>query len=313
MKHSIIALVLATLILTGCGGSSKDDVDTQYLDSHTNLEENNGTNIINKNKKDTVENNNINDNRDPLTVIQDMIKDAKSGKLQDVRYLSIGDSTRAYTRYMGEENHSEKIFELVKEGLKPYNVDARLVSQGGLTFKAFLGEHYENDTRDDWINIQEAIDQIEGDGEHTIVNISMISNDFTALNNKYSKQFKLEQYQGDHGKYYDEKIAPIIKKELKQVMLRVIDRLKSAKPKIHLILTSPNPERDWKRGSNVYLSVYKDVAKELNIPYLDIVGEVMPPRSDKEAFKSWYNDAIHFSKDVGIPKTAEFILSKILP
>lgn len=230
--------------------------------------------------------------------IQKMISQSKTGALSDVTYIMIGDSTRVYTNYNGVINHCEKIFNTVDSALEDYNVTSHLVAQGGLAMKTFLGGHYDENDTVTWKNIQEAIDFIPNDGTTTIVDISLGANDFSRLN---------EYYQAISG-WEPERIHDI----LKTTMNEMIDTLLDAKPNIHIMLTSPNPMKEWEGGAKVYQDVYKEVASERNFPFANFVDDIMPTHYTDD-FNAWYNDNIHFNETVGLPAVSSFILEKILP
>ena len=232
----------------------------------------------------------------PLETIQDMIKRSGNGSLQNVTYICIGDSTRVYTTTPeGKHNLSRHIFEDINASLSNYNVTSYLVAEGGLMFKTFNGDpHYTLEERNrPWINVQEAIDHIPGDGSTTFVDVSMGSNDYSAL---------------FHLGYTPTQIY----QEMKKQMLRMIDTIKKAKPKTKFLLTATNPYKDWDIASKSYLNLYKEVSKTLNIPFLNFVEDIMPPR-DSTKFKAWYLDGIHFNDTIGLPAVSQYILDKILP
>lgn len=232
-----------------------------------------------------------------FAAIQDLIFDAELGLQSDVTYIMIGDSTRVYTYYNNIVNHSEAIFEEVNATLSNYNVASHLVAQGGLAFKTFLGEQYDASDTINFVNISEAIDKIPRDGSTTIVDMSLGANDFSRLN---------EYYQSISG-WEPERIHD----DLKDIMNKTIDTLLTAKPNLHIMLTSPNP-MDWESGSAVYQGVYVEVAAERQLPFANFVDEIMPAHST-EAFYTWYNDNIHFNQTIGLPAVSSFILKKILP
>ncbi len=239
----------------------------------------------------------------PMGVLQDMIKRSSNHTLQDVTYICIGDSTRVYTTTPENfHNVSRHIFEDINASLINYHVTSYLVAQGGLMYKTFNGDlHYlAHEQNRPWIHVQEAIDHIPGDGSTTIVDMSMGSNDFSAIFHTYPSDTDAYAHLQD------------IHDEIKSQMMRTINTIKASKPKTKFMLTSTNPFKNWKTASDTYMAVYKEVASELNLPFANFVDDIMPPRGSTE-FDAWYLDGIHFNDAVGLPAVSHFILEKILP
>ena len=297
MKKYLASLLLLSLFL-GCGESPSGNSD--YI-KNPNATDDNASNIS---------------IQDPtFKTIKSLVKKSQTGELDDVNYLCIGDSTRAYTvltydkehPYQNKYNHSEKIFRDINNTLQNYGVHAYLLSQGGLEFKTFLGEksYFENDTRDDWINIQEAIDIIPAKGEHTIVDISLGVNDISGLFHQYRTLYP-QKYKADSSSAY-----PFIKSHLKALLLRTIHTLKESKPNIKIMLTSPNPYKTWESANKVDLEVYAEVANELKLPYANFA--ITMPKFDTYAFNNWFNDGIHFNEDIGMKHVSDFVIKQLLP
>jgi lysophospholipase L1-like esterase len=246
----------------------------------------------------------LENNDSTFSTIQKMIELSKEGTLANVTYICVGDSTRALTTTPdGLINHSDNIFKDIDAQLHNYNVTGYLDSQGGLTFKAYLGRGtYLEDGRT-WINIQKTIDKIPADGYTTIVDISLGVNDLSGLDQLYTKDEYPSYYENDYYFFRD---------TIKSLLLETIHRIQEKKPKVKIMLTSPNPMRYWKNGSGIYQRVYKEVAQEEKIPLANFVDEIMPAAGTTE-FENWYLDNIHFNRSVGLPKVSNFILGKILP
>lgn len=289
IKYLLVSFTfISTLVLSGCGQSSSNL--TTIVDTN-NTPASDKDSYLHQNQQDPT-----------FATIQGMISAAGHGDMADVTYISIGDSTRAHTQTPdGSDNRSDYIFRDINASLADYNVKGVLVSQGGLTFQTFLGrEHYDPTESRTWINIQEAIDQIPGDGNSTIVNISMASNDVTGI-----LQHELSADQQTDYQIY----GPIIRDRIKAMLLETIAKLRETKPNIKVMLTSANPYKDWENGSATYHDAFAEVATELQLPYADFVTEIMPD----PATSQWYLDGIHFNQEVGIPAVVEFIKGKILP
>ena len=266
-------------------------------------EENESTSTVTVSVKKTTPILDLNDST--FSTINKMIKLSKEGTLKDVTYICVGDSTRASTITPDHlENHSDMIFTQVKQQLQNYQVNTFLDSQGGLTFKAYLGRGtYLEDGRN-WINIQETIDKIPNDGYSTIVDISLAVNDLSGLDQLYPDT--------QYPQYYEESDYQFFRDKIKSLLLETLHRIRHAKPQVKFMLTTPNPMRDWKNGATIYQRVYKEVAQEEHIPLANFVDEIMPPHGTSE-FKSWYLDNIHFNTTVGLPRVSDFLLSKMLP
>ena len=251
----------------------------------------------------TVENSILDINDSTFGTIQEMIRRSKNGQLADVTYICVGDSTRAYTvlpentdyTKLDRYNHSEKIFEDINNSLQNYAVDAYLMSEGGLEFKTFLGgDPYDSNDSREWIKIQDVIALIPGDGNTTIIDISLGVNDLSGLHSLYG-------FQEDR-----------LRNDIKDMMRTTIYQFRQAKPKVKIMLTSPNPYRDWQSGGRVYQDAYKEIAQEEHLPFANFVDEKMPAFGT-DAFLSLYHDNIHFSINGGIKKLSTFLKEKILP
>ena len=242
-------------------------------------------------------------NDSTFSTIQKMIQLSKEGTLKNVTYICVGDSTRALTTTPdGLINHSDNIFNQINQQLQNYAVTSHLDSQGGLTFKAYLGRGtYHADGRT-WIGIQETIDKIPGDGYTTIVDISLGVNDLSGLDQLYPKSDYPSYYENDYYFFRD---------AIKALLLESIERIRQAKPQVKFMLTSPNPMKYWANGSTIYQRVYIEVAEQEHIPLANFA--VTMPEAGTTAFKNWYLDNIHFNTSVGLPYVSNFILGKILP
>lgn len=209
-------------------------------------------------------------------------------------YICVGDSTRTDTTTPEDlHNQSRDIFETMQTSLQTYGVNSILFAQGGLMFKTFNGDdHYSTSDSRTWINIQDMIAQIPDDGNSSIVNVSLASNDYSAL-------FHLDLTPAD------------IHLEIKTQLLRMISTILDSKPQTKMMLTSPNPFRDWKIASDTYQAVYQEVSDELGIPFANFIAQ-MPQRGSTD-FKAWYLDGIHFNTTIGLPAVSSFVLTNILP
>jgi hypothetical protein len=299
LKKIVIALSLFSMLIIGCGS---DDSTLKERQEVISPEQNNTFDDANDTKvKDKIPKTNPYKADGTFKPIQNLIKASNEGVFNDVTFIMIGDSTRVYTLHDQIENFSNRIFEEVNSTLTQYGVNSFLVSQGGLAFRTFLGEHYDKvDGKRKWINIEEAIEKIPRTGKHTIIDLSLGVNDVTRVHPKYDKN--------------DPEWITKTKDEIKIYAKRVIDKLFDEKPDIKLYLVSPNPHRDWEKGSEVCQRLYQELSIEYTLPYINFVPD-MPDRkaNNGKDFEAWYNDNIHFSQDVGIPYVARKILENILP
>ncbi len=236
--------------------------------------------------------------------IQDLIKKSRDGVFNDVTYLCVGDSTRAFSDGV-DGDYSQKMFERLKESLDEYNVSSILLARGSQELLHFLELKFEagvvrTPTYKDVINAT------PGTGEHTIIDFSLGINDLWDLNIQTRE---------------DMVDAEAV---IKDRVIQAIELILLDKPDVNIVLTSPNPLLDWEGGSNIYLNVYKEVSSELNLPLINYVDNIMPPRNPdindtaSEEFQAWYRhedtgiDPIHFS-EFGLYKVADYILEQILP
>jgi lysophospholipase L1-like esterase len=114
----------------------------------------------------------------PFSKIKKLIKDASDGKLSDVTYICVGDSTRAESIHEGQY-----LFYEIRDKLATYGVDSRLLAKAGHTAKRF-------DLAQDNPTYKNVIDNIPADGSHAIVSISLGINDYWDKNYNFKSNIK---------------------------------------------------------------------------------------------------------------------------
>ncbi len=309
MKRIVFSLFLMFLFI-GCGGSSSNSNEPSVVDTNSSV-------IVSSDTNDSERKLVIDDNssvkEEPKVVveltgfakIQDLIKKSRSGELNDVTYICVGDSTRAKSK----EDQAHLMFERVKATLDTYNVNSILKARGSQELLHFLELKLENG-KVRTPTYKDVINATPGSGATTIVDFCL------GINDLWDMYIKTKSDMAD--------AVGIIKDRV----LQSIELIKTAKPDINFVLTSPSPLLDWTEGSEVYAQVYKEVSAELDLPYINYVDDIMPPRVQDEnstsiSFEEWYRlepttkepdhrDQIHFS-EYGLYKVADYILEHILP
>jgi lysophospholipase L1-like esterase len=189
----------------------------------------------------------------------DLVRQADEG-LSGVRYICVGDSTRA---------NSELFYE-VQEGLSHSGVQSVLMARYGQSLSDFNHGNAYPTTRD-------VIYNIPGNGEHTIVDISLGIND----------------------RYHD---GSTIKRDL----IQAIEKIREYRPETNFVLTTPNRLYYDDASTQKLRNVYHDVANEMYLGLNTVVDSLMPSVSATPY--SWYQeDGIHLSSE-GQHQVAQFIL-----
>ncbi len=305
MKKMVFILFFVVLFI-GCGGSGitpKDNSGSSNTPSSSVNEE--VSTIVDEHKDNNTTKEEPSVELIGLAKIQDLIKKSRDGILNDVTYICVGDSTRAKS----QEDQAHLMFERVKASLDNYKVNSILLARGSQELAHFLEIKLENGSVRK-PTYKDVIAAIPGTGSHTIIDFALGINDLWDLHVRSQT---------------DMVDAEAI---IKERVLRSIELIKEEKPDVNFFLTSPSPLLDWEEGSEVYAKVYKDVTSELDLPFVNYVDNIMPPRvQDKNstsiAFEEWYRleptdsdpnhrDPIHFS-EYGLHKVADYILEHILP
>jgi len=225
--------------------------------------------------------------------IKSLLKDAKAGKIQNVTYICLGDSTRA----ISDVQHSEKYFNAIKNALNSYNVNSILEARGSHMLMQFL-DGSEHPT------LADVLDDIPADGSTTLLDISLGVNDLFHENDLHE----------DEGPFAFTNHKAEYKQIIKGRLVEAINKIRESKPKTSIFLVTPNPTRDWEGGTKFMLEIYKEVANEMALPLADFVDDVMEggETTEEGEFDDWYRDGIHFS-DKGLKELSDYVLSKILP
>jgi lysophospholipase L1-like esterase/outer membrane lipoprotein-sorting protein len=247
---------------------------------------------------------------------KELLYHSKKGEFKDVHYISIGDSTRA----MDEGYGGGRVFKEINATLAKYHVKSTLQASPGHTLRVFnldnldsnetvLGKYaLDKDMLYDKQNWNDLVKAISGDGNHTIVNISLGINDLRYFDGNVSKNIT-SQYLG--GKAGDGTAG----------YKKVIEKIKKVKPNTKFLLTMPNrvigfKDESGNDKSDILKEAYISVAKSLNIPLIKTMDEVKLDKDkdyrveDASDYGSGFR--IHPGKS-GQKKIADLILSKILP
>ncbi len=217
----------------------------------------------------------------PFSAIQDLISS------RTATYICVGDSTRAGPLSPFDNPpspyHGEHLFDVLKSALDGYNVSSHLYAKYGQEAKQFNLE-----TRSPtW---QDVSDIIPGDGNTTIVDISLGINDlFSEANN------------------YDGTVD-----DIKTDITSAIGKIKAQKPNTHFLLTMPNPKDpaafEATQKSNILKTAYLELSSELGLPLIDTMGDI---NFIHDMFRT---DEIHYHMTTSAQEqVANLIKSKILP
>lgn len=216
-----------------------------------------------------------------LSPIQSLIYAASKGTLSNVTYICIGDSTRAQDYYY-DGGH---IFEEVASTLQYYNVNSILQAKPGYT----AIQYYKATASPNW---KETMAKIPGNGETTIVDISLGIND---------------------ARYYSSPASTI-----KYYISQSIDNILAYKPKTTFMLTMPNKLVGLGTIDYQIKLAYEQLANEKNILLINTMDEIFGSSVDYSLYRiqdAWdygNNIRIHLSTK-GQALVADLILSNILP
>ena len=195
---------------------------------------------------------------------------------KQVEYFMIGDSIR--------NANGKHIYNIVSNKLESLSLKCTLRGHSGLSLKHWSGKQIVtpgDETASDLISF------ITGDGSNTIVDISLGLND-----PDISKEYMLECLQTG------------------------INTIKSSKPNVTFILTSPHKHGDinaqMQHRENIkwcYETIIKNNSG--NIAYIDVFNNVFPIYTSEIGYQ-YMSDLLH-PNEVGQRKIAEFIISKLIP
>ncbi len=303
MKKRLFYLIFISLFIIGCGGSTPSSISKEVVQSDDSmLVQGEGVSIDSDSNRKLEEN--ISSELTGFAKIQDLIKKSRDGVLSNVTYLCVGDSTRAFSDGPSGD-YAQKMFERVKASLDTYSVNSILLARGSQELAHFLEIKME-DGHVRKPTYKDVILATPDTGATTIIDFCLGINDLWDLN---------IQTKDDMANAVD---------IIKDRVIQSIELIQLEKPDVNFVLTSPSPLLDWEEGSEIYSTVYKEVSKELNLPFINYVDNIMPSRNyDKdgtasEEFQAWYRhedtgiDPIHFS-EYGLYKVADYILGQILP
>jgi len=198
-----------------------------------------------------------------LEKIKELLKENR-----DTTYIVVGDSTRS-------TEDSPYYFPALNSNLSKYGIESYLIAKSGRELSEFVSES-------GYPTYKDVIEKIPNSGKNTIVDIDLSINDLW----DYS----------DH-----EKDREIIQSRLKRDLKKAISLIKAQKPDTLFLLSCPNPMRAWDEGTSIYIEVYKDISKELDIPFIDFYDEVFKnlTQSQKDTLyriREGRRDNVHFSR-----------------
>ncbi len=275
----------------GDNNSTTTPSDTNTTDNNNTTDETNTTDDSNSTETKTPKSYD-----GPFGDIKTLLQKAKTGEIDGVTYISVGDSTRANDPHY---NNGE-IFEIVSTKLDEYGVNSILQAQAGHSARRW--NNYEDaGTLAGYPTWEDTVAQIPDDGNTTILNISLGINDarYTGSQEKETILFHLGQ---------------------------AIDKVLEAKPNTHIILTMPNKmvgkeendgdNHDLDHESKEVYDAYMELAQ--NYPMIDVMDELFGGETDMSMYRA--ADEEEYGEGVGIhlsskgqKAVADLILKTILP
>jgi hypothetical protein len=217
--------------------------------------------------------------------IKTLLQGSKDGTFSDVTYISIGDSTRAVGEYGGGE-----IFANIKTALDSYHVNSILEAKSGHTLREWNNYNDEYNSTYTW---EKTVENISGDGNHTIVNISLGIND--------------ARYFGDGGE------SVRMQFQMNEVLVKILDK----KPNTHFMFTMPHKLIGFDAKVTEIKAAYEALADARGIPLIDTMSafptaDDLTLYRDEDAADYGNNKRIHLSSK-GQGLVSELILKTILP
>ncbi len=223
--------------------------------------------------------------------IKALTQKAIDGTLNGVKYIVIGDSIR-----VGYDNvyDTKYLFLKQQEVLEDKNITAISYSEVGLHAKGWSNE--DNNLSINEPTWQNTLERIAGDGNSTILDISLGLNDV----------------------HFD---ANLTSEELKSYLAHGIDKILEAKPNTLVMLTMPyavigTPQADAK--TLIYKKAYEDLALEKGLPLINLVDETSFDVSNYRDGDMIEGDEYSLGyymhlKQAAQEEVANLILGKILP
>ncbi len=223
--------------------------------------------------------------------IKVLTQKAIDGTLNDIKYIVIGDSIR-----VGYDNvyDTQYLFLKQQEVLATKNITATSYSEVGLHAKGWSNE--DNNLSVDEPTWQNTLQRIAGDGNSTILDISLGLNDV----------------------HFD---VNLTSEGLKSYLAHGIDKILEAKPNTSIMLTMPyavigTTQADAK--TLIYKKAYEDLASEKGLPLVNLVQETSFDASsyrDGDMIEGGEYSLGYYMhlKQVAQEEVANLILGKILP
>ncbi len=224
----------------------------------------------------------------PFAQIQQLIQDSKDGLVDDVTYISVGDSTRAIANdYKGGE-----LFLAVQSTLSQYGVKSYLDAVAGHTLRRW--NNYDENVSTNEPIWKTTVAKIPGDGASTILNLSLGIND--------------ARYYGDGGEV----------ERIKFHMNQALDKVLAQKPQTHIMLTMPEKLIGLDSKSVAIKQAYEEVARERGLPLINTMDILFSGGDDLTLYRA--DDAQEYGENIRVHLSSkgqrfvsDLILSKILP
>ncbi len=220
--------------------------------------------------------------------IKTLIHEAEIGVRSDVTFITVGDSTRADDNYYG----GGELFAALKSSLDTYHVNALLQAKAGHTARKW--NNYDGNATLNEPTWEDTLSQIAGDGDGTIVSISLGVND--------------ARYYGDGG----EKERIIFHLE------EAMDKILAQKPKTHFLLTMPHKLIGLDTKTAAIKAAYEELATKREIPLISTMDALFSGAEDLSLYRD--DDATEYGEDIRIHLSSsgqrlvsDFILQNILP
>ncbi len=223
--------------------------------------------------------------------IKQLIHDAQLGKVTDATFITVGDSTRADDAYYG----GGELFDALKERLQAYHVDAYLQAKAGHTMRKW--NNFDGNSTLNEPTWEDTVALIPGDGNSTIVSISLGIND--------------ARYYGEGGE------KERIKFHLSGAQ-GAMDKILAQKPNTHFLLVMPHKFVGIDTKTAAVKAAYEEMAQERGIPLIHTMDAAFFDTTDLSLYRA--ADAAEYGDDIRIHLSSkgqklisDLILETILP
>ena len=220
--------------------------------------------------------------------IKKLIKDAHDGMLENVHYISVGDSTRAISDYY----HGGELYRTVSKQLQENGVQTTLQAVAGHTLRKW--NDYDGQSLLNQPTWETTVAEIPDDGSTTILNISLGIND--------------ARYYGNGGE----------KERIKFHMIEAIDKILAIKPETKIMLTMPERLVGMDTKTSEIKAAYEEIALEKDLPLINTIDDLFSGDVDLSLYRA--EDAQEYGSSIrihlsskGQALVSDLILGKILP